>query len=227
VSDIRVVLLVLALVPGRGLAQSPELEPPPLVEASSEEVEAEDAPVPEAALPSRAVAEAQGNPQPAGRVMGRVLLEVMTGGLSGVAGIATGAFLSQASLICAGDCSGELDLVGGVLIGWSMGAALGVYGGGALADGRGGFLPTMGVGLLTGGAATGLYAMNALDDVSAVPLFMGLSLVGSILTYEMTSARASPGRHAPTDDSRSTGASWTPSVQLSPRGGALGLTGRF
>lgn len=225
-SDIRVVLLVLALVPGRVLAQSPEPVPPPLVEAS-EEVEAEDAPVPEAALPSRAVAEAQGQSEPAGRVMGRVLLEVMTGGLSGVAGIAAGAYLSQASLSCAGDCSGELDLVGGVLIGWSMGAALGVYGGGALADGRGGFLPTMGMGLLTGGAATGLYATSALDDFGAVPLLMGLSLVGTIVTYEITSARASPGRRAPADDSQSGGASWTPSVQLSPRGGALGLTGRF
>ncbi len=227
-SDTRVVLLVLALLPGVVLAQSADLAPPPLVEAPAAE-EAPEAPVPDEALPSSAVPEAVWRPDPPGRVMGRVLLESMVGTLGGIGGGLAGALGSLGagglSVGCVDICNGE-PVVGGALVGWSLGTAVGVYGAGTYLDGRGRFLPTLGVGLLTGGAAAGLYMAEVFDDDSILPLFFGLPLVASIITYEVTSARTAPPPRS-LAASRNTGAWWTPTVQVSPRGGALGLTGRF
>ena len=229
-SDIRVVRLVLALLPGTGLAQSSELAPPPLIEAPDvvDVAEVAEDPAPDLALSVSAVPVSEWSPDPAGRVMGRVLLESMVGSLGGVVGGIAGGVGSAAMGGLSWGCSDECDgrgLVAGVLVGWSLGAAAGVYGSGTFLDGRGQLLPTLGVGLLTGGAAAGLYLTDAANDDAFLPLFLGVPLAASIITYEVTSARTPRPRALAT--SRETGAWWTPTVQVSPRGGALGLTGRF
>ncbi|MFP2929801.1 hypothetical protein ACLESO_32335, partial [Pyxidicoccus sp. 3LG] len=123
-----------------------------------------------------------------------------------------------------GGCSGR-GLMGGALVGWSLGVATGVYGSGAALDGRGRFLPTMGLSLLTGALAAGLYTQTAIDD-EVLPLLFMVPLATSIVTYEVTSAHArlEPRERAATRD---TGAWWTPTVNVSERGGSLGLVGRF
>ncbi|WP_163995808.1 hypothetical protein [Pyxidicoccus caerfyrddinensis] len=228
-SDIRVVLLVLGLFPGAVLAQSTEsLQPPPLigVEEVAEEESAES--VPPEALPSRPAAEVEWAPEPPGRVAGRVLLESMGGAVGGVGGAFVGmvATLPIGGLGCDGDVCDGSGLVGGALVGWSLGAALGVYGSGSLLDGRGRFLPTVGLGLLAGSAAAGLY-MSDVGAEQVFPLLIVLPLATSIVTYEVTSSWAQPEPRTLAASSRGTGMWWTPTVGVSSRGGTLGLMGRF
>ncbi|NPC85599.1 hypothetical protein HPC49_46350, partial [Pyxidicoccus fallax] len=128
---------------------------------------------------------------------------------------------------CAGGNCRDVGAMTSVLMGWSAGTALGVYSAGSLLDGRGAFLPTMGAGLLAGGAGTGLYAMNIVDEETLIPLVMGMSLLGSMAVYELTSAWATPRPRVLAEDAPSTGATWAPTVQVSSRGGSLGLVGRF
>jgi hypothetical protein len=230
VSDIRVVLLVLGLFPGVVLAQSTELQPPPLIGVEEVAEGEQAASVPPEALPSRSAAEVEWAPEPPGRVAGRVLLESMGGAVGGVGG----AFMGMVATLpfgglglgCAGDgCDGS-GLVGGALVGWSLGAALGVYGSGSMLDGRGRFLPTVGLGLLTGGAAAGLY-MSDIGAEQVFPLLILVPLATSIVTYEVTSSWAQPQPRTLAASSRGTGAWWTPTVGVSSRGGTLGLMGRF
>ncbi|MCP3138484.1 hypothetical protein [Pyxidicoccus xibeiensis] len=228
--DIRVVLLMLVLSPGlvRAQALEPVSVPPPLV-AVEDAPELEVAPVAPEAMSSMEVAQVQWQPDPPGRIVGRVLFESMGGTLAGVGGAFVGLLgslmMGGLSWDCTGDSCDGRGLVGGALVGWSLGAATGVYGGGALLDGRGRFLPTVGMGLLSGGVAAGLYVSRTADD-ELVPLLIALPLVTSIVTYEITSARTAPAPR-PLADSRGTGAWWTPTVGVSERGGSLGLIGRF
>ncbi len=230
-SDIRVVLLVLALLaPGLGFAQTSDLAPPPLVAAEEVGTAEEVIAVPDAAKPSSVSLGVEWQRDPPERVMGRVLLESMGGTLGGVGGGLAGLLsmlpLGGLSIGCDGDVCDGRPLVGGALVGWSLGTAIGVYGSAALLDGRGRFLPTLGLSLLAGGASAGLYMSRAVGD-ETVPLMLLLPLVTSIITYEVTAA-SPPSRHGTVAAaSRDTGAWWTPTVGMSPHGGSLGLTGRF
>ncbi|MFP2904531.1 hypothetical protein ACLESD_05640 [Pyxidicoccus sp. 3LFB2] len=227
-SDIRVVLLVLALLaPGLGFAQTPELAPPPLVQVE-DAAEAVEAPVLDEALSLRAAPAVEWKRDPPERVMGRVLLESMGGTLGGAGGGLVG-LLSSLALggMCLGDgdvCDGR-PLVAGALVGWSLGAAIGVYGSGALLDGRGRLLPTVGLGLLAGGASAALYMSDRVGD-GIVPVLLMLPLVTSIVAYEV-SAASPPSQAKTLSASQATGAWWTPTVGVSSRGGSLGLSGRF
>ncbi|MCY1016017.1 hypothetical protein [Pyxidicoccus sp. MSG2] len=229
--DIRVVLLVLGLFPGMVLAQSTEpLQPPPLI-GVEDVVEGEEAePVPPEALPSRATPELEWAPEPPGRVAGRVLLESMGGAVGGVGGAFMGLVATLPfgglELGCDGDVCDGSGLVGSALVGWSLGAALGVYGSGSMLEGRGRFLPTVGLGLLAGGASAGLYMSGALEG-EATPLLIILPLATSIITYEVTSSWNQPGPRALAAASHGSGTWWTPTVGVSSRGGSLGLMGRF
>lgn len=227
-SDIRVVLLVLALSPGLVLAQSAELQPPPLV-GVEEAAEVRVAPVPAEALPPRAAPEVGATAEPPGRMAGRVVLEALGGSLAGVgggfAGIVASLPLGGLGPSCDGGNCPARGLVAGGIMGWSLGAAVGVYGAASMAEGRGRFLPTLGLGLLSGGAAAGLYMSDAVGD-EAIPLLLALPLATSIVTYEVTSAMSRQS-HVPSAQARESGAWWTPTVGVSSRGGSLGLTGRF
>ncbi|QSQ19371.1 hypothetical protein JY651_29030 [Pyxidicoccus parkwayensis] len=244
-SDIRVVLFVLALCPCLAWAQSSEFLPPPLIEVEdardadvkaardaevrgTRDADVRDVPVRDEARPSaEAVTEAQWKPDPPGRVAGRVVMEAMGGAVAGVGGGFVGVMamlpLGNAAWGCAGDTCDASGLVAGGIMGWSLGSALGVYGAGSMLEGRGRLLPTLGLGLLAGGAATGLYLTDVAGDDAAL-LLLALPLTTSIITYEMTSASAQPRALAAAHDS---GVWWTPTVGMSSHGGALGLTGRF
>lgn len=228
-SDIRVVLCVLALAPGLAFAQSRELQAPPLVEV--EDSREADTPVREEARPSaEAVTEARWAPEPPERVAGRVLLESMGGAVAGVGGGFVGILavlpFYEPLTGCDGDsCNGE-SLVGGALVGWSLGAALGVYGSGAMMDGKGRLLPTVGLSLLVGGATAGLYMSDVVGDETA-PLLLALPLATSIITYEVTSSWERQRPSASVAAARPDGVWWTPTVGVTPHGGALGLAGHF
>ncbi|WP_164006799.1 hypothetical protein [Pyxidicoccus trucidator] len=229
-SDIRVVLLVLALAPGLGFAQSVDLAPPPLIDAEEVGPEAAaETPAVDEALPSRVAPAVEWKQDPPERVMGRVLLESLGGTLGGVGGGLAGLLamlpLGDLAMGCSGDACDGRPMVAGAVVGWSLGTAIGVYGSGALLGGRGRFLPTLGLGLLAGGASAALYMSRAVGD-ETVPLMLLLPLVTSIVTYEVTAA-SGPPRAKTLAASRATGAWWTPTVGLSPSGGSLGLTGRF
>lgn len=223
-SDIRVVLLLLVLSPALGLAQSAEPVSPPLVQV-------EDAPPAEALAPLEGAALGLDvsvtqavEPRPPVPRAGRVFTETLVGGLGGVggsfAGLLGGVFLTGGSS-CAGDCR-PTGAIGGMLMGFSLGAATGVYASGRMMGGRGQLLPTLTAGLLSGGAVTLLYANDGVGEGGAAALLL-LPLVSSVVTYELTSSWSSPAEPAPGN----TGAWWAPTVGVSGQGAALGLTGRF
>jgi hypothetical protein len=235
VSDIRVVLLLLALSPAVGLAQSPEPASPPLVEVEDAPRSAgEEAVLPQSSreashapgvLPARK-AKVKAEAKPPVPVVGRVFAESLVGGLAGLGGAFVGVLGTAAAGglgSCAGpNCKNTL-VVGGLLVGFSLGAAGGVAVSGANLGGRGSLWPTLGVGLLSGVGGTLLYASDTVGD-GAVPLLLALSLGSSIAAYELSGAWEAPGKDTP---ALSTGAWWTPTVGVSERGAALGLTGRF
>ena len=229
VSDIHVVLHVLALCLGAGFAQASDLVPPPLVAVEDVGAVEAEAPVPDEALPARGASAVEWQRDPPERVMGRVLVESMGGTLGGVGGGLVGLLamlpLGGAAMDCSGDSCNARGLLAGAMVGWSLGAAIGVHGSGGLLAGRGRFLPTLGLGVLAGGASAGLYMAEAVGD-EAVPLLLLLPLVTSIITYEVSSA-AGPSRSSTLAAARPPGAGWMPTVEVSSRGGSLGLTGRF
>ncbi|HZI14316.1 MAG TPA: hypothetical protein VE153_28370 [Myxococcus sp.] len=221
-SDIRVVLLLLALVPAVGLAQSPA---PPLVEVEDARREEAGGPVVPTAREAEAEVKAKANPPvPLG---GRVFVETLVGGLAGVGGTLVGVLgtglAGGLDSSCAGPNCKHTLLVGGALVGFSLGAASGVYFSGSKLGGQGRLAPTLGLSLLSGLGGTLLYASDTVGD-GAVPLLALLPLVSSIAAYELSGAWASPAEGTPAPG---TGAWWTPTVGVSGRGASLGLTGRF
>lgn len=231
VSDIRVVLLLLALCPAVGLAQPGEPVPPPPL------VEVEDAPAVEAGMPPLEAevlvplepamqATRARRPVPAA---GRVVVESLGGALAGVGGAFFGLLgavvLEAGGSSCEGGHCKPSGLVTGLILGASLGTATGVAVSGSLLDGQGRLLPTLGMGLLTGGGAAALYATGVAGD-STIAILCVLPLITSIATYELTGAWFPAGARAQPASGAGT-AWWTPTVGVSGRGATLGLTGRF
>lgn len=233
---LRLALGLALLAPCVGLAQPSdapappapveleELTPPPLVSAPEE---------PEApARPTAALFPRRREPEPPhgpGLVVGRVMLELLAGAVSG-AGIGAVSVLAGASLISNAcnnddslDCIVPLVMVGGA--GALLGVPLGVTGAGKVLHGRGQFWPTL-IGTVAG-AGAGL--VGGLASGSDAMLIVGLSagpLVGAILGYELSHLVTwFPGVKR---SNAQAGVSIVPSLAALPKGGVLGgLSGRF
>jgi hypothetical protein len=231
VSDFRVVLLLLALSPAVGLAQSSEAASPPLVKAEAEEVvvfpRKPGEPAQGQVVPSTREAEVEAKATPPVPVGGRVFVETLVGGVAGLGGALVGGLgMGLAEFGVGGLAGGNRKhtlFVGGVLVGCSLGAASGVYFSGSKLGGQGRLLPTLGLGLLAGLGGTALYASDAVGD-GTVPLLALLPLVSSVAAYELSGAWAAPAGNSPAPSTR---AWWTPTVGVTGQGASLGLTGRF
>jgi len=224
--DIRVLFLLVALAPGAVRAQAAApgslLAPPPLVNAPEE-----PAFTPE--FPGKAE-EVRSEARPYAVSPGRVTVEVLGGAGGGV--VATLASLIVMNtlhvdrLSCSGDfCDGRLM---GVLAiaGCGLGSTAAVYASGELMGGQGRFLPTMLSGLAMGGVASGLYYAGVGESAEVVIPIMALPMISSIVAYEASAAWGS-SQPRPLEASRSEAVTWAPALSLTPRGGTLGLTGRF
>jgi hypothetical protein len=224
--DIRVLLLLVALVPGAVLAQAAAPEPllaPPLVTAPEEP----------AFAPGLSLEEVEAfrpEARPYSVSPARVAVEVLGGAGGGV--VATLATLivvnssDVARLNCRGDfCDGRL--IGVLAIaGCGLGSTAAVYGSGELMGGQGRLLPTLVAGLAMGGVGAGLYYAGVGESAEVVIPIMALPMVASIVAYEVSAAWGSSPSHPPAA-SRPAGATWAPTIALTPRGGTVGLSGRF
>ena len=114
-------------------------------------------------------------------------------------------------LAAAEDSSGSGPVIGVVSMGFvgvTLGAALGVTGGGNLMDGEGLFLPTLG-GAALGALAGGLLAIPtafASDFAWVIPLFAG-PVIGAMIGYESSHA-LEQDRKAAAEKMRLPGRGW-------------------
>jgi len=235
VMTVRLSVLLLALW-GTGIASAqepapvseqapaPTLSPPPLVPAPpGDAVSPPFHPEP----PVRLLPP----PESIGHRVGRVSLEVLGGALGSAVGFGVGFYggtlLSQ-QVSCGLDCNEGAYLTLGVVgVGMALSASAGVLGGGALLDGEGRFLHTLGGAVLAEGAVLGLMALG-LESNEALLSFFVAPLVGALVGYEVSHAwkrqepslacarrEAAPELHV------------TPIINVTSEGGALGLAGRF
>jgi hypothetical protein len=93
-------------------------------------------------------------------------------------------------------------------------------------DGEGRFLPTLAAGVVMGAATAGAYYAGVSDSAEVVIPLMAVPMVTSIVAYELSAAMA-PSRPSRLRASRPPGPRWAPAIALTPRGGWLGLIGRF
>ncbi|WP_375768566.1 hypothetical protein NR798_43955 [Archangium gephyra] len=210
-------LLLLLLAPGVGLAGQEALTPTASGQPGTQEGASlrlrEDDWTQEDARPSRGL-----------RILAETGAGLLTGLGGGVAGAFAGGALCEAGVV--GSKSGFLSCLepaaSGLLLGAGAGFALGVWWGGEAAGGDGrllgalaGFGSCAALGLLWGVAAgtpsTGLLV--------AIPL----SLIGSIVGYELTQQAPASGPQAPAVAS----ARFQPVLAFSSRGALVGLGGSF
>jgi len=225
--DIRVLFLLVALAPGAVLAQAaapePLLAPPPLVNAPEEPAFTPGLPPVEAEV-------VRPQARPYSLSPGRLTVEVLGGAGGGVVATLASLIVMNTlhvdSLSCRGDfCDGRLM---GVLAiaGCGVGSTAAVYASGALMGGQGRFLPTMLSGLAMGGVASGLYYAGIGESAEVVIPIMALPMLSSIVAYEASAAWGS-SQPRTLEAARAEAVTWAPALSLTPRGGTLGLTGRF
>ncbi len=203
----RALLLLLLLVSGRSLAQSPPPlvpAPPPGEQAEPPEPHGESIPYPY---------EPQLAPD-SGVSAGRVMFELLGGMIGGVGGALAGGLVTGAFVAAFNDCADASTACGLVataifIPSVAVGMALGVYGFGKVLGGKGRFLPALyGV---AAGAGAGL--LLGVASNSGAMLAVGLVLVpivGGIVGYELSHAQ------------------WAPLVGTTAHGGFVGgLSGRF
>jgi hypothetical protein len=225
--DIRVLLLLVASVPGAVLAQAAAPEPllaPPLVTAPEE-------PAFTPGLPPEEVEASRPEARPYLFSPPRVLVEVLGGAGGGVVATLATLIVVNSSDVDRLNCrNGDVcdnRAIGALAIaGCGLGSTAAVYASGELMGGQGRLLPTLVAGLAMGTVGAGLYYAGAEDSAEVVIPLMALPMVSSIVAYEVSAAwgTSQPRTLAA---SRSAGATWAPAIVLTPRGGTLGLTGRF
>jgi len=150
--------------------------PPPVVAAPSL------VPVHAAALPERPTGRP---PLSAGRVVG----ELVVGGLAGIGGAYVGGYIGLATCT---DHSGEFACLGNVLIGGYVGGvvamSLGVYAIGSAGDETGSFGATLG-GAALGSLAGIAVAAGGNDDGAAVIGLIGMPIAGALLGFNLSRHR--------------------------------------
>lgn len=226
-----VALLLWVLLPLPGLAQAP-VAAPPLVPVPSESDQEdpyggyeEDAP-PENTPPGELIPhDSRASGTSRGRA--RLLPEALFGLGAGFAGLAPGVFLGFV-LAASDDSSGSGPVIGVISMGFvgvTLGAALGVTGGGNLMGGEGRFLETLAgaaLGALTGGLLA-IPTAFASDFAWVVPLF-ACPVIGAMIGYEATHAREQERKAA----AAGTGVSMVPIISVRSSGGIVaGLAGHF
>ncbi len=231
-SSLRLVVLLLCVVPLQGLAQESKPEgaapayptPPPLVPAPGEPEEATEASGEEPAGEPPQGEIIPREPRRDQWIGGRVALELLGGSLIGFVGLLPGAYLSIRGI--SSESSDQFFTGLAVMaVGLSTGASLGVVGAGGLVGVEGRFLPTFaGAGLGMGaGLLLALTIGPTVGEIAFIPM-LAAPIIGAIVGYEFSHARALATEPAPTE----TAPQVMPLVTVTPRGGILGgLVGRF
>lgn len=226
--DIHVVFLLAALMPGAVLAQALSPEPllaPPLVAAPEE-------PAFTPMRPPEGVVEEELDDGVSRYSLspGRVAVEALGGAAGGVGATFASVFvltrIDAERWSCSGDvCDGRA--IGALaMLSCALGSTTGVYAAGELMGGGGRFLPTMVTGLVMGGATAGLFLAGIDESAEVIIPLMAVPMVSSLVAYEVSAAYL-PSRPARFNASRSPALTWAPTIALTSKGGALGLTGRF
>jgi hypothetical protein len=211
---LSVLMSLLVLVPGVGLAaEEPSLSPPLLPGTAPRE--------PLHLVEANRRAEPVQRIHPIARVSAEIGAELITSLVAGVPGALIGNVACNTLGLAPPNAWFRcMDYAGyGFLAGVSLAAPLGVWWGGKLMGGRGTLL---GAYLGMGGAAVlglGTTFLVYNDDIKpfVIPLF---ALVGSVVGYELSFSSESPVQPTAV-------ASVQPLLSVSARGGTLGLGGRF